>query len=489
MAEARRYARLPLAAGLTGALVLLLLAFVLHLEAQGFLSRPMLDLLGRRMLASEGELSTAGIVASYPSLPNSLAIIFPNAFPGGDHIQLLTLNVVIGTGLALAWYVSFRRAGHTALRSIGITAALVFNPLFLRGLVEGPGWMFLLWGAWWLFIAMLELRRGYRLNDVILTAIALATMMLARTMGAVIALASLPFVIAVIPPAQVLGSLRGLLLTILFPALFAVASLLYVNWAFTDSPTHFLSFVFRDSPDYLFSSARGEVNRILATLLALACAGPLALAFVVRTRGMWGMRLGAVAAIATLCGAVLIGGALNLLPGSALMGSLALPLVAVVARRWAGVAGGTRSLWVLLALGIAGGALAVAVDRSPDGTRFAAAVIGNSAPAADEEDLRLAKAIGRIGGVMFDAETAPSVVALRGSAAGIVSAQNALFKLSGYSNRLTANAVVVRNPQSLSGGDLVTRNYPRLYADGFPGYSRSFDGANWRVYHRDKESR
>ncbi len=466
-----------------GVLTLLILAVVWMFStimATGYTSDAMLDLWGRSLLAEANGLSTGAIVGTFPPLANSPIVLIATAAPGHSEFLLASSVVVLGSTLAFAWYRSFIAQQRGAVVAILVTSALVANPLFPRALVEGPGWMFLLWGVWLLLIGMMELRRGYRLNDVILVAVALPIIVLSHPLGPIVAIASVPFIVAVLPPSQVLGSLLGVLLTILFPCIFAIAGLVYVNWTFAGSPLDFLTEI--GQPVH---SQTGSESQLLKTGIALMTLGatlPISVAFLFRSRKLGGLWLGELMALATLLCAILIGGLAGLLPGGALAGSLALPLLAATIRRWPLEPESNLALFVLLLIGFLGSGIAIWADTTKDNQRFIAAVMGRPFGPVNAEHAALAEALQDVNHVIFDAEVEPAIVALRGSAHGIVAAHHREFRLAMLKQSVSAPAVVIRDPHSPSGADRIGMKFPQLFAKGLPGYSRTFDGSTWRIY-------
>ena len=127
------------------------------------------------------------------------------------------------------------------------------------------------------------------------------------------------------------------------------------------------------------------------------------------------------------------------------------------------------------------------VDNAHETERWRAAMLSRSVAESDPELTGLARALTGRERILFDAEAAPAVIALRNDATGVWSSGTQQFRLASLRNRTDADVLVVRNRASGLGSDRIGRIFPTLYDSGASGYRLAYDGARWRVYELSNE--
>jgi hypothetical protein len=461
-------------------------AYMLRLQSLGFISRYDLDLWGRAMLANAGLISTGDMVTSYPPLRYVAAMGLDAVFPALGWTNIALLSALLGGGLAASWFAAFRVRGFGIARAALVTLLLVANPLFLRTVAEGGGFVVLQVGVWLLALGMLNLRRANRVNDTILVALGLGIIAFSHPFGLAVAFAALPFLALVIPSEQLDKSPLSVFLMLLFPVLFSIAGFLYINWIFTNDPFNFVTTTSRDSASIGF-----PVNGGLATNgaigAALAAGGILAVCPVgvmmwVRTRKQVPLHLALLALGGTLLAATALASGFGIAPDLGLTVGLAVAVAAACVAMWP--KGVERSRTILLALlgGLIGGGIVAAIDRSGETARWRDAMLGQVVGPSNPELARLGQVLRGEDDILFDAESAPIVVAERGSVDGISSASSETFQMKVLLRDFNDNVLVVRSSRSSVGSDRLGRALPTLFDDGMPGYRLLFDGATWRAY-------
>ncbi|WP_300379114.1 hypothetical protein [Henriciella sp.] len=430
------------------------------LNLRGYSSASDLDLWGRALLANSGLLSLEDIVTAYPPLPYIGTIAFSAIAPGLGETTPFVFSALLAAGLPVAWFVKLRGFGYGLFTSLFIVLVMVLNPQFLRAVAEGPGFMLLHWGIWLLALGMFNLRRGHRVNDIILVSLALILISLSHPFGMVLAFASLPFIALVIPPDQLRASPREVFLVLLFPLLFTLASFAYVNWVFAGDPLHFIATVSRETAGLgAVSAAPRGVPFLTGMLAALAviAACPIGIALLVQTRRLPPISFAVTALLGTLVAASLLAALLDVLPSIMLVGGLGVTLGVACASRWPRNPARNSTIAMLLFGGMMGSIVVTLADSSQETGRWLSAIAGNQVVAPDTELAGLGYALEGYDGILFDAEAAPSVVALRGEATGMWTADTTQFQFAGLQSIPKANIVVVRGSDSGYGVDRVGR--------------------------------
>jgi membrane protein XagC len=462
-----------------------LFAYMLRLQSLGFISTYDLDLWGRAMLANGGLISTGTMVTSYPPLRYVAAMGLDAMFPTIGRTNVALLSALLGGGLATSWFAAFRVRKFGVARAALVTLLLVANPLFLRTVAEGGGFVVLQVGVWVLALGMLNLRRAHRVNDTILVAIALCIIAFSHPFGLAVTFAALPFLALVIPSEQLDKSPLSVFLMLLFPVLFSIAGFLYVNWVFTNDPFNFIATTSRDSASIGFPGGGFATNGAIGTVLAaggILAACPVGVMMWVRTRKQVPLHLALLALGGTLLAATVLASGFGIAPDLSLTVGLAVAVAAACVAMWP--RGAERSRTILLALigGVIGGGIVVAIDRSGETARWRDAMLGHAVGPPNSELARLGRTLRGENDILFDAISAPIVVAERGSVAGITSASSESFQMKVLLRDFDDNVLVVRSSRSSVGSDRLGRALPTLFDDGMPGYRLLFDGTTWRAY-------
>ncbi|MFT6474207.1 MAG: hypothetical protein ACJAUS_001923, partial [Qipengyuania sp.] len=159
-------------------IALVALAFILH--ARGYVSASNLDLHGRTLLSLEGLIRFEDIVTAFPPLPYITGIGLNHFVPVSGTAGLAVLSAVLAAALVLAWFWAFRANGLSLWEASAASAVLALNPVFLRGATEGIGFILVHWGLWLTALGMFSLRRGERVNDLMLVSLGLCLMAFAH---------------------------------------------------------------------------------------------------------------------------------------------------------------------------------------------------------------------------------------------------------------------------------------------------------------------
>lgn len=477
-------------AALVMLLVVALIALTLSMQARGYASASDLDLWGRTLLANGGLLSLEDVVTAYPPLPYIATIVLSATIPALGEATPLVLSAMLAAGLAGAWFSKLREFGYGPATSLAIVLVMTLNPLFLRAVAEGAGFILLHWGIWLLALGMFNLRRGHRVNDIILVSVALILVSLSHPFGLVLAFASIPFIALVIPPAQLRASPREVFLVLLFPVLFTLVSFAYVNWVFAGEPLHFVEAMSQEMMGTSSVSIGPQGVPLftgILTGLAIIAACPLGIALLVKTRNLPPLSFAVTALLGTLVSASLLAALLGVLPPIMLIGGLGGTLGVVCAIRWPRSPARPGTIATLLFGGLMGSLVVTFADVSAESTRWQAALTGKHVTAPDTELAGLAQAISGRDAVLFDAEAVPAVVAARGDASGLWTADTTEFQFAGLQSVPQAHIVVVRSRESGAGTDRVGRMFPAMFERGAPQYDLLYDGRRWRAYARRSE--
>lgn len=464
---------------------------LLHLiGTRGFISMSNLDLMGRTILANSGGVSVEKVVTAFPPMSYAAAIAVDAIAPGlGFGIPHLISGTLAAILLA-SWYKTMRDSGFATTRSMLATLLLGSNPLFWRAAAEGPSFMLLHLGYWLFVLGMFQLRRGHRINDLILVALGLAMVGFAHPFGLFLVFGALPFIALAIPPDRLRTSPASVFLVLLFPLAFALLAFCYVNWIFAGEPFRFLLSLSRESIGLgttnsispgLSQASGGLLPGALAAI-AIVAACPIAVSMFVLTYRLPALRLAILGLIGHLVSSALLASAFGLLPPLGLVASLSVTLSVATAVRWPHERPDRPGILMLLTAGLAACVLIAAVDPASETQRWRGSLFGFPVSHGDAELSAIATKIKDRDQILFDAEAIPSVVALRGSAKGIWTADSLPFQLSALRQTVDADMIIVRDPQSAQGSDRVGRLFPQIYDQGYPGYARIYTGERWRIY-------
>ncbi|MXO66068.1 hypothetical protein [Altericroceibacterium endophyticum] len=454
-------------------------ALLLHWQAAGFQSLAGLHLLGNVLLARDGQLSLETQLTMFPPLSFMIVWAETVVFPALKAQAVLLSSAMLCAALGAIIFMLMRRAHYSIRGSIALTLLVMANPLVLRAAADGPGLVLLLFGMLALALGAFGLPRQQRVNDLILISLALILASFAHIAGLVVALASLPCLALIIPKRQLVAYPGAAFLVLLFPVLFTLASFLYVNWIFTGEALHFL-------PNAMLQ--QGFVEALTPEGLLLAIGGslamsPLCFALIFYALPGSSLREAALALIMMLCAAPLIAFALRLEIAPTSLAVMAVPVAISCTVFWPKEQLNPQAPYLLLTVAFAAGTVVCALDRSDETTRWRIALGGKAVPSSQPEMEQLASHLtGK--SILVDAGAMPAIVGIRGSAAGVESAESRAFRMAQINRQINSDIVVVRNPDSGSGSDLIGRTFPSLFEEGARDYTLIFAGTKWRAYAR-----
>ena len=268
--------------GLIGFTVVLMLTSLTI--GAGLIPNNTMSLWAGAIIAGDGEISIGRIVAAYPTIP--FLATAPATRPAeGAPTPALLAAALFGV-LAGFWFVSFRAKGLPLIAAAAATALLAFHPALLRAAIAGPSEMLV---AIFLFVlgnALFDLRARGAAPEVMTVALALLGLAFSHPMGAAIACAAVPFLVFAVNPALIANSALNVVLTLVFPTVFAVGAFTYVSWVFPGSGWSFYSApsqslaAWATSVNDLFGGGLTGIHALdaaIAFALALALGAPLAL--------------------------------------------------------------------------------------------------------------------------------------------------------------------------------------------------------------------
>lgn len=475
--------RLPVGAIVLALCLAAYAVLVMALQTREYVSASNLDLWGRALMANGGLSRFEDVVTAYPPLPYIITIVTAALFPVLQDATPELLGAGLAALLVFSWHAGMRRNHFGPVRALIGTVALAVNPLFLRSISEGPGFILLMFGLWFTSLGVFGLRRGHRVNDIILISLGLTLMVFAHPFGIVVAFAMFPFLALVFPADRLGEAPAAMFLVLLFPLFFALLSFGYVNWVFAGDALSFLPRVSRESaglgPDW--TPPAGFWGWSLAVFSVFA-ACPMAIAMFVRTQGMAPLRMAVIVLMSTLLAATLLGGLFEVLPAPALVASLAVAIAAACAARWPVEHARRSEVALLLAAGTIGSVVVTFADSTPETERWRAAMAGAQVSPADPELAELGALLLPRDAILFDADRAPAVIAERGTTRGIWSAGSPEFHLAALSGRSEAKTVVVQNRDAGLGSDRVGQMLPEVYESGLEGFREIYTGERWRVF-------
>ncbi len=468
-------------------------AFAFVLGSRGYVSASNMDLFGHALLANEGLTRFDGVVSTFPPLPHVLTIVIANLFPGLGVLGPTTIAAILAAFLVGAWFSQFSRKQFSLLTAFAITCLLAFNPLMLRAIFEGPGFVLLHIGLWMTALGVFGLRRGEQVTDIILVALGVAFMTFAHPFGIVMVFSLLPFLALVIPPDRLRDAPSSMFLVILFPLIFAVLSFFYVNWVFADGPMSFIGRISRESAslgpisESSFAYAT-DIRTWAIVLIGIAAVCPIGISMFLRTKRLAPLRFSIACLFVGLLAAAILAALYGLLPSTSLVVSLAVTISAACVAKWPAEHRVRPELKLILA-GFLGGVVVAIADPTVETQRLRSAIMDRPVPKPDKEIEQLGSLLRTKTDILFDAHAAPAVIAERGTAFGVLTQTTPEFRFAALRQRTAATVIVVRNRNSVFGSDRIGRVFPDAYDKGFEGYTPIFDGKNWRVYSREVQTK
>lgn len=438
------------------------------------------SLVGQALMGAEGKLATGELIAAYP--PNSLLpLVGAQLIPGFSGFAAANLlSAALAAALAALWLRALLRAGFGPAVALTMVALLCGNPLFVRAMAEGPELMITMAGAWAFAISAFAVRSRAGVNDLMLCSASLMLMVFCGQSGMLLGIATLPFLLLIMPLDIRARSGGSVYLVLLFPVLFALLGFVLVNWMMLHDPLAFLRPQIEASGEWF----AGSWQRAAAAIVAAAAAASILIGLFVLASGRRPIQAVAMALLGSAMLMALL--SLQIGVGLSLAAALspALGFTAAAAMRWPAQEHRALRVIALLALGFLGSGSALMAER-----------YSYTSGSAIDEDPRIAadRQLGRFladhTDVLIDAAAHPQVVAARGSAAGLVTASDTDFDVAMLRKRVrgSANAVAVAAPDPSRNADVVGRILPNFYARGEPGFHLIYDSGGWRVWSRQSQ--
>ncbi len=459
--------------------------------SHGLITDDALRLWAGASTAADGQVPFGRIVAAYPTLPflttTLVAWLAPAGTPAPALIAAGLLAIIAGT-----CFLSFRKIGIPKAASAIMTLLIAFHPAMLRAVIAGPSDMFLAAFLLMFCLALYDLRARSNTSEVMNVGLALMALAFSHPMGAAFAFAAVPFLGFAMPPRLVASSPFNVVITLIFPTIFAIGAFSYVSWVFPGDGWTFFA-----APAESLSLWTAAVTQLsgdefsrfltigasLATGAAIAIGAPVAvvtLALVYRRQPLVvpalvivGIAIGATA-ISVLTG--FFGDPTAIVVAAPILAATVVIRVPIARERLVLVV-------TMLVLGWLGGALSlVLVDPITVG-RLHAAFDRVASERADA--LAAGGAAFKRAGVLVDVDNAPAFELGRGRASGIFGPQSEPFALAILFDRVDAPFVAVPDPQSNTGAnDRLDKAFPNLFREGAPGYRVIYQNSTWRLFAR-----
>jgi hypothetical protein len=441
--------------------------------------------------AADGEVPIGRIVAAYPTLPflttTFLAWLSPADAPAPEIAAAVLLAL-----FAACCFVSFRRAGLSAVAATIVAILIALHPALLRAVISGPGDVFLAGFLFMLCLALYDLRARSGTAEVMNVGVALMALAFSHPMGAVFALAIVPFLMFAVRPALVANSALNVLVALVFPTLFALAAFSYVSWVFPGdgwtffaAPAESLS-LWTAAVSRLFGGSLSGLPALEASVamaMALVVGAPAAVAVLVFVRHRRPLIVPALVFVAAVIGATAIsvlssffGDPTALVVAAPVLAASIVSRVPLARERLALVIG-------LLAIGWCGGFFSLALVDPLTLSRLRPSLSSTETERTDA----LAAGGASIGhdDVLADVNNAPAFVLGRGTARGILGPQSETFALAQLFHRINAAFVAVPDPQSRTGAnDRLDIAFPTLFREGLPGYRAIYQNNTWRLFEK-----
>ena len=441
--------------------------------------------------AGDGQVSIGRIVAAYPTLPFLATALLELMAPAGAPTPALLSALLLGLVAGL-WFLALRDSGIGVAAAMTATVLVALHPAILRAAVSGPSEIFLVAFLALLAKGLYDLRTTTAAPDVMTVALALVGLAFSHPMGAAIALASVPFLALAVRPSVVANSGINVVVALVFPALFCVASFVYVSWVFPGSGWSFLT-----SPSASLATWAADFSRRwhwprslaidagIMVALALAVGAPSAVVAIAKVH----RRRPLVAPAAVLAIAAVVAATMAVVTGvfgNPASVAIAAPVLAAVAMiRIPSAHERMAPVLALLVLGWIGGAGAVLL-LDPAFANQTLAMAGVAPGDRERIDaLNLGHAAAGHEGVLVDTFNSPAVVLGRGAAHGLLTPQGDDFALTVLFARINAPFVAVPDPHTPAGvQDRLNKAFPKLHRFGEPGYRLVYQNSTWRMFAR-----
>lgn len=431
-------------------------------------------------------------VLLYPQVQYYLLTLL-SVIPGLKSPQMpYLISAVAAAGLLTHFTIRLRYAGTGPLVTAALVALIALNPIFLWSATNGGGEMLGITLYYVLGLAMIVLRYSHSLHAHMMLGFVLLLFFITDARSLYLAITLAPLLPLVVQRHILRINPVAPILVLYLPLLFMIGIWLALNWIYTGDSLAFLKdpaspfLGARISAEFLpwrasFGQQFWTSTAISAALLAI-CYPVLLLIQLPPVR-----RSRVYAAGAALAGMPIFASGLatwaefTQSPADILVfvigGVMALLTTGMLLRNRQG------QVLALLAAGVIGSVAlfqrypAIGMDGWFD------ALAGRLTQSPKEDDLRLGLWARQIDGLMIDEYTGYAVIAARGNAEGLYLSFSDRFKQGVSRGWPATDWIAVPSPErNLNRRDQVAHNFPKLYADGLPGYTRVYDRGGWRVY-------
>ena len=364
----------------------------------------------------------------------------------------------------------------------------------LRAATAGPADMLVVLFLYLLGAALYDLRARSGVPESMAVGLALLGLAFSHPMGAAIAAGATPFLVLAIRPALVAGSAINIVLTLIFPTLFAALAFAYVSfvfpgdgWSFFTPPAQSLS-AWTAGLAHGFPGAVTGLSALdggLAVVIALVVGAPVVPLELVRLR----RRVPLIAPALVLAAAVVTAAVLAIatqLGGSPANLAVAAPVLAALVLTRVPVER-HRQITLVLALGVGWltGAASLAIIDPRIAIQARAIVAGEANDRELADALALGGATATRRDILVDMLNAPAIVVGRGDARGLFAPASEAFRLAELFGRLEAPFVAVPDPDSRAGAqDRLNTVFPRLFHNGDKDYRIVYQNSTWRLFAR-----
>jgi membrane protein XagC len=444
--------------------------------------------------AGDGEMPIGRIVAAYPTIPFLATTLLEFVSPLGMSMPVLLTAGVLAL-LAGVWLVSFRRAGLPLFAAAAAALLLALHPALLHAAIAGPADMILAAFLFLLGSGLYALRARSAAPEVMAVSLSLLGLAFSHPMGAALACAAVPLLVFALRPEMLAGSVINLLIALVFPTAFCVASFAYMSWVFPGSGWSFLMAPAEGLATWAagFSQLFGHgltgslaLDAAIAVAVALLLAAPfvpVAIASVYRQRPL-------VAPAFVIAGmtvaAAWVAVATGLFGDPAALAVMPPVLAAIIISRVPMVRERLAFALPLLVLGWFGGIVGLAIVDPRGATNVRVALEGRGVDQERVAAIGLGSATTGRNGILVDTFNAPAVVLGRGRARGLLSPSDEAFTLGVLFARIETPFVAVPDPQiGIGAADRLNKAFPLLYRRGAPGYRLIYENANWRLFARN----
>lgn len=464
---------------LTGTLVafvslfLLLLMTLAWTEMHGFVSARTTELWAKAIVQVDGPAVFKSTEAFYPPLPFILTLSAQWLVADVTPVPIpFLLSAALGAALLLLWFDNLRDNGSfTALGSCIAVALLALNPFFLRSLADGPESVLTLIGTWVFARGLVNLRLTGNAPDMMKVAVGLLIVSLSNSYGLLICLGAMPFMIVAARPSMLVASPFGYLVSMFFPVLVAVVSILFVSEIFDSNLIPLLS----EGED---GSAEGFP---LATMLGLAS---VVLVVVARTVTAPRYFMPLLATFGTVLGAYLLNAVYHVESDPAVAIAPMLAVVAVAVRFWPPLKLREPIVAMLLALGAVLSVISLRVGPVEETRAWMTAFGGNPVKKSIlTQDV--AVFLNGKSEIMVDVEKNAELVTALGRVDNLIVAGQPMYEMAMQGAAPRSNYIVVRTGSGQTGAsDRIMRRFPQLSYNGLPLYEEVFQNPEWKVFQR-----